>query len=137
MLFFDRPKPIDYSAILPILERADPEEMEQLLWHPRHKRINYLPITISLLQKLKKGEDSHLEIHKVISKGMFELAIFKLPWSNAANPYSPLIFEKTSKVVGVMLPFNELHGVISKKQSSQIGDLGVAWVSFAMSHNVK
>jgi hypothetical protein len=37
-----------------------------------------------------------------------------------------------ARVVGVMLPFNELHQVLSRKQNEEISELGMVWTMFAI-----
>jgi hypothetical protein len=137
MFLFDKARSIDYSSILPILEKGVPEDISKLLWQPRNRKIDYLPVTTTYVQILRTmGLNDHLSIHQIISKGGFELVIFNLPWSDSRVPFCPLILEKrTSKIVGVMLPFNELHGVLSRKASNCIGKLGSEWVKFTFPYN--
>ena len=140
MLFFRRHKNIDFSDIISILETGNLTDLQQLLWQPRKGRIEYLPITMTMLQKLKKSESSsdNLTIHQKIDKGNFELVIFSTPWTASRIPYSPLIFDKRhGKIVGVMLPFNELYNVLSQRDRNVIGELGAEWIEFTLPFNFK
>src|SRR5688572_23938795 len=131
MFFFRKARPTDYSRIISILERGDPQEAYELLWQPRNRKLNYLPVTIGIILKLSKSESTndHLSVHKVVSNGNYELVIFSLPWSTTGLPYAPLIFDKrTSKIVGAVLPFNEVHGHIPDREIRQITDVGMQWL---------
>ena len=70
MLFFRRLKEVDYSTIIPTLEKGDPTEIKKLLWQPGAGQINYLPATVEMVQKLKTGENSKgISIHEQVKKG--------------------------------------------------------------------
>lgn len=140
MWFFNKKKIIDYKYIVATLEKGDEAAIQKLLWQPKHKHLDYLPVTTEMLQNLMKPDSSNheLSIHKTIESKKFELIIFSTPWSNSDLPFSPLILEKTSgKVVGVMLLFNELQNHFSKKDNSVIGDLGVNWVLFTLNQRAQ
>lgn len=133
MWFFNKKKKIDYDNLVSTLEKGDEIDILKLLWQPEHGQIKYLPDVTNMLQKLKKFDTStkRLSILKKLEKGNYELLIFNTPWDNSDLPFSPLVLDKiTGKVIGVMLPFNELHNHISKRDSSVIGDLGAQWVMF-------
>jgi hypothetical protein len=133
MIFFKRNKPTNYDFIIDKLEKGDPSEFSQLLWQPKSGHINYLPITSTLLQKFKKDGDSNdkLAIHQKFTNGNYELIIFHIPWTKSDLPYCPLVLnKKTDKIVGIMLPFNELIPLLSAEESKSISELGVEWVKF-------
>jgi hypothetical protein len=133
MIFFKRKKSIDYNFIIEKLEKGDPSEFSQLLWQPKSGHVNYLPITSTLLQKFKKDGDSNdkLAIHQKFSKGNYELLIFHTPWTKSDLPYCPLVLnKKTGKIVGIMLPFNELLPLLPENDGKSISELGVEWVKF-------
>jgi hypothetical protein len=135
MWFFNTKKNIDYKNLVAILEIGDEAAIQQLLWQPKHKQLDYLPVTTEMLQNLMKPNSSNheLSIHKTIETKKYELIIFSTPWVNSDLPFSPLILEKTTgKVVGVMLLFNELYHHFSKKDNSAISDLGVNWILFTL-----
>jgi len=81
MKLFNRNPKINYKNLITILEKGDEEEIPNLLWQPKQQLINYLPVTISTIQKLKRTveSDNGLKIHQRLSKGRYELIIFKLP----------------------------------------------------------
>jgi len=133
MWIFNKRKNIDYDNLLVTLEKGEEAEVQKLLWQPKQGQVNYLTISTIMLQKLKKPNSTNkgLSIFKKIEKDNYELIIFNTPWKESDIPFSPLVLDKlTGKVVGVMLPFNELHNYISKKDSSIIGDLGTQWILF-------
>jgi len=135
MWFFNKKKNIDYINLVAILEKGDRAAIQQLLWQPKHKQVNYLPVTTEILQNLMKPKSSNheLSIHKTIETKKFELIIFSTPWANSDVPFSPLILDKTTgKSVGTMLLFNELYQHFSKKDNSVISDLGVNWILFTI-----
>jgi len=140
MWFFNKKKDMDYDNLVSILEKGDEADIQKLLWQPKQGRVKYLPVATSMLQKLKKSDtsDKGLSIFKKIEKGNYELLIFNTPWDGVDLPFSPLVLDKTTgKVVGIMLPFNELHNHISKKDNSIIGDLGTQWVMFTIEYRSK
>lgn len=133
MWFFRKKRNTDYDKLISILEKGDELEILELLWQSKKGQIKYLPVVTTMLQKLKKDNTTtkSLLVHKKTKKGKYELIVFHIPWDNSDLPYSPLIIDKTNgKVVGIMLPFNELHNHISKKDSSTIEDLGTQWIMF-------
>ncbi|MDW7694162.1 hypothetical protein R9C00_05385 [Flammeovirgaceae bacterium SG7u.111] len=140
MGLFKKKYNIDYSILISELEKGDKGVVQNLLWQPKNKTINYFPITTKLIQKLEKSENSidKLVIHKKIEKGRFELIIFEIPWAKSDIPYSSIIIDKSnSKIAGIILPFNELHGHLSTKENKMIGDLGKEWTEFVMKYRFK
>jgi hypothetical protein len=140
MWFFNKKEDIDYNNLVSTLEKGEEADIQNLLWQPKQGQIKYLPIVTTMLQKLKKSDTSNkgLSIFKKLEKGNYELIIFSTPWDDSDLPFSPLILDKiTGKVVGVMLPFNELHNHISKKGNSNIGNLGAQWVMFTFEYRTK
>lgn len=138
MWFFKKKNNIDYNKLVSVLQKGDVPELQSILWQPRSAHVDYLPVVITWLHKLKQPEtsDKGLSIYKKIAKGHFELIIFNIPWKSDDLPFAPLVIDtRTGTVVGVMLPFNELHGHISKKDNSMIGELGGAWVLFTMEYS--
>jgi hypothetical protein len=139
MNFFWKKESIPSAASLQklvyIIEKGNKEEIEELLWQPKKSNIEYLPITFDMILKLKNPEPSSekLSIHKTESNKNFTLLIFSTPWTKKEFQFLPLIIENsTSKIVGIMLPFNELHRQLSKRQSKEISELGVFWTIFAI-----
>ncbi|MBL0144906.1 MAG: hypothetical protein IPP48_03260 [Chitinophagaceae bacterium] len=126
----------NHSEIISLLEYGELQTIAELLWQPSHTKIEYLPIVFYMVQKLKKPTitNQNLKIHKTIDKGNYQLLIFEVPWLDIEVKYSPVIFDKlTSKIVGIMLPFNELHEFLSPKQNADIGHLGMEWTGFILS----
>ena len=119
-----------WRSIIPILESGDEHELNSRLWRQKGGPINFLPVTTFMLQKLARPNvaEKGLQIHDVWRKGKFILVVFELPWDGDDFKYSPLIIDiSNNKVAGIMLPFNELHGIITNAESKQIGDLGARW----------
>ena len=126
----------NHSEIISLLENGELQTIDKLLWQPGHAKIEYLPNVVDMVQKFKKPAiaNQNLEIHKAIDKGSYQLLILKVPWLDTDIKYSPVIFDKlTSKIVGIMLPFNELHGFLSPKQNADIGHLSMEWTGFILS----
>ncbi len=139
-MWFSKKKNIDYDNLVSILEKGDQIDVQKLLWQPKQGHVEYLPVTIEMLRKLKSSETSNqnLSVFKKLEKGNYELIIFNTPWSDSDLPFSPLVLDKVNeKIVGVMLPFNELYEHISKRDNSVIGDLGVQWVRFTLDYRFK
>ncbi len=139
-MWFFKKKKIDYDHLISSLENGNEIDIKNLLWQSKKEDINYLPETIKLVQKLKKNNslDNGLTIFKKIEKGNYELIIFNTAIQDSDLPYSPLIIDKTtSKIVGIILPFNELHYHLSNQDSSTIGELGIQWVKFVMENRSK
>lgn len=126
----------NHSEIISSLENGELQTIGKLLWQPNNTRIEYLPVVFDMVLKFKKpaAANQNLKIHKTIDKGNYQLIIFEVPWLGKEVKYSPVIFDKlTSKIVGIMLPFNELHEFLSPKQNADIGKLGVEWTGFILS----
>jgi hypothetical protein len=126
----------NHAQIISLLEQGEIETIEQLLYQPDNKRIEYLPITFEMIVKFKKPQNcgQSLSVYQTFDKGKYQLVIFEIPWLDKELKYSPIIFDKMkSKIVGIMLPFNELYGCFSKKDNSDISKLGVEWTGFIIS----
>lgn len=126
---------MDYQNLLSRLQRGDPADVLELLWQPAKGRIKYLPVTSAMLEKMKRppSASSDLSIHRRVANEDYELIILHLPWGKSDLPYSPIVVHNpTGRIVGIMLLFNELHGLISERDSGLIGELGVKWVLFTM-----
>ncbi len=122
-----------WKSILPVLESGKEDELKTLLWGAKNKEVNFLPITFSMLQKLAKpeGTNSGLKIYRTHRKGNFLLIIFEQPWIKDDLPYSPVIVDlRSSKIAGIMLPFNEIAPFLSKADSNAMGDLAVIWTKW-------
>lgn len=131
-----KPDEESLQLLVDILEKGDKAEIEKLLWHPKGSTIEYLPITFDLILKLKRPGLSaeKLSIYKLVLSKNYTLIFFNTPWASHDLGFLPLIIEtSTSQIVGIMLPFNELHTVLSTKQHKEISKLGAAWTMFAMS----
>jgi hypothetical protein len=138
MGFFKKNK-INYDHLVSTLNTGNDTELQDLLWQPKQGQVPYLPVTTEMLQKLRSGssDEAALSIFQTIDKGNYQLIIFHLPGKDDL-PYSPLVLHKTSgKIVGILLPFNELHGYLSRKSSSVIGSLGALWIKFTLDYRFK
>lgn len=128
-----------YNRLVVELETGDPQAIANLLWHPKDSHIQYLPVTFEILDKLKKPADVDqlLGIHKWYRKGRYELIIFHKTWPTE-SPYSPVLIDmKAEKIIGIMLPFNELHNFLPARASSAFSYLSSAWISLIVSYNLK
>ncbi|MEO9952143.1 hypothetical protein [Nonlabens sp.] len=136
MNIFNRKYKINYDNLISKLETGNENVISNLLWSPKNKTINHLPVSIELIKKLKKIDKNYeLQIHKKIKKGRFELIIFKIPWTDGDIPFSPIIIDlSNSKIIGVILPFNELNAFLSGKESKSIRYLSKQWVNFVISY---
>jgi hypothetical protein len=139
MWFFKQNKTLDYDSILSKLRNGFESDIQEMLWQPKNGKINYLPLTVKLIQRLKALSDNDkLTIHTKKRIKNFELIIFNLTWITDDIPYSPLIFElNTGKIVGILLPFNELHGFLSQKESATVSKLGLIWIKFTFQYKFK
>lgn len=120
-----------YKNLLPVFRRGKESELRAMLWQPREPKIKYMDLSVSILKKIQppSGEEELLRIERVYSTWHFDLVIFHTPWSNGKTPYQPLIFYRhRRKVAGVILPWNELHGYLTKRAENQIFELGKIWV---------
>lgn len=125
-----------HQQIISLLEEGEIETVEKLLYQAKDREIKYLPVTADMILKFKKPKNSNqsLTVYKTFDKGKYQLIIFEVPWFDKEVKYSPIIFDTvTSKVVGIMLPFNELHEILSSKDNSDIGKLGIEWTGFILS----
>lgn len=133
MRLFKRKYHPDYDYLISKLKKGDSNDIQQMLWQPQNKKIDYLPISTDLIRELQKDNSKAgtLTIYKQIQKGRFELLIFKTFETTDKMHFSPLIIDKeTCKIVGIMLLFNELYGYFSKKENKEITELGIAWTKF-------
>jgi hypothetical protein len=139
MRLFSRKSNIDYNYLISKLESGDSNEIREMLWQPKDKIIEYLPITIELIRKLRNENSASgsLTIHKQIPKGRFELLIFKISGSIDKIHFSPLLIDKdTFKIVGIMLLFNELYGQFTKNEDNEILKLSTLWTKFIMKNTL-
>ncbi|MFI1770171.1 hypothetical protein [Thalassobellus citreus] len=136
MRIFKKKYKVDYENLISKLEIGNEVEIRELLWKPKNKAVEYLPNTTELVKKLKKEKTAdQLKIHKKLEKGRFELLVFEITWTESDVPYSPIIIDKSnSKIVGVMLPFNELIPHLTNKENKEIGSLGIEWTSFVIGY---
>lgn len=126
---------ISYDDLIFKLERGNHHDHQELLWHKKTKRVNYLPVTSHILHTLQKPKASadRLSIFKTITRGNFELIIFRTPWSDSRSKLTPLLLEVSSgTVVGSILPFNELHGLFSRRALKQMGALTAQWIVISL-----
>jgi hypothetical protein len=125
---------VNYPDLIDILERNDPSELTFLLL--KSEKIRYLPITFSMLDKMAKphGFSGNLRIYERHNNGKYELAIFEVPWDSSDDiKFLPLILDKSvTRIVGVMLPFNELIPILNKSEQKQIHKLSSIWMTFIM-----
>ncbi len=123
---------IDDNMLLQLLEKGDKTSYDKILWQPAGRTICYLPVTYDvMLARLKRPENAsgNLTIHLKKISGNFELLIFNVPWGTRDVPFTPLVRERMEgKIVGVMLPFNELAGVL--KDTNAIDELSIYWINF-------
>nr|WP_321221568.1 hypothetical protein [uncultured Psychroserpens sp.] len=136
-LFKKKPK-FDYRDLLSKLEDGDKNVINSLLWSPKNKVVNHLPISTELIQKLKaKQNTDKLKIHKKFQKGYFELIILEITYTDSDVPYSPIIIDnRNGKIIGIMLPFNELITHLTNKENKAINSLAVEWTSFVINHRL-
>lgn len=133
--FWRKSKEPDNIAIQFLIDTLETGNGAKLLWQPANKPIEYLPITSEMLLKYKKPEASlvRLSIHKTKSSRTYTLLILNTPWAIDELKFLPLIIEtNTIKIVGIMLPFNELHGILPQKNNREISKLGMIWTEFAI-----
>ena len=141
--FFQKKQLISFPLLqkmLNELELGDSETIGTLLWQPKTSMIKYLPVTYEMLLQLKRpaGNTQNLSVYKTHSSKNFSLLILELPWIKDQFKCSPIIIEnKTCKIVGIMLPFNELHDTISPKEDNEIGELGLVWTGFVIENRFK
>ncbi len=124
---------IDYPALMAMLEEGKKEMIQMFLYESQS--VSYLPSTFIMLAKMKKPSDTGLglRIHKTYQKGKYELVIFEVPWQQSSAPFLPLILDrKLKKIVGIMLPFNELLPLLTSSEQKKIGELGITWTGFIM-----
>jgi len=123
----------DYSNLIYKLEQNNKVDISALLFES--EKIDYLPITYTMLEKMAKpsGSINSLKLYMKHLKGKYELAIFEVPWDQSDIKFLPLILDrKVGKIVGVMLPFNELVPTLTKNAQRQIQKLSLIWTGFIM-----
>lgn len=135
MQFFWRKKkrpPIDYSTLISDLQEGNFDIVRKHLAFSNS--INYVDGVNFMLAKMRRpeGDVRNLSLFQTVPNGQFELAIFNVPW-NSNLPHLPLILNlDTSEICGIMLPFNELHDKLSKRQKTEIAKLSMTWTGFAI-----
>lgn len=132
---FKRRYNVDYGALISQLEDGNLEDIPKLLWQPQNGIVQYLPISTDMILKLKKetGSALGLSIYEQHQRDRFELVIFKIPWGVREVPFEPIIIDRANgKIVGIMLPFNELHFHLNHREQKQIGELGIIWTKFVL-----
>jgi len=128
------------KATLETLERGNTKDFQALLYQPISQKIEYLPITTEMLLKLKSPDKKKLPliIHERICRKKCSLIILDKQWEKNESRYYPILIQNSScKIIGIMLPFNELHGKLSKQEYSEATDLGVEWTGFIVFKNFK
>lgn len=126
---------VNHPALISILEKGNSTDIRQFLFQPEDIFIDYLPATYEMLLKLKRPADSpgNLSIYKTFENGNYQLIIFNVPWNENDVPYSPIILNKIEgKIVGIMLPFNEISDYLSKKDNKIIAGLSTNWITLVM-----
>jgi hypothetical protein len=125
-----------WRSLIPVLESGKGEDLKSLLWNVGNRDISFMPLTISLLQKLAKPEHAKdgLKVYQTHQKGDFLLVIFEQGWITDDIPYSPLVINlKWNRIAGIMLPFNEIIPYLSNSESKAIGDLAGIWTLWIIS----
>ncbi len=111
----NRPQKINEDALsitVKILQNGYPKEFDKILYQKNLSPIKYLPTVTEMLLKLKRPDTETLPlvIHKRLCRKKCSLLILDRQWfPKGSNYYPVLIQNSTSKVIGIMLPFNELH----------------------------
>jgi hypothetical protein len=136
MRLFKKKHKVNYDELISKLENGNESDIKDLLWSPKNESAKHLPISIELIKKLKKENSlDELKVHKRFEKGRFELIIFEIPWTDSDVPYSPIIIDKSNgKIVGIMLPFNELIQYLDNKEQKEVSNLGIEWTSFVIKY---
>ena len=123
----------DYKNLISVLEVGGNENVRKVLFGNKKEVPDYLPITYTTLSRLEKPASASegLSVFEKHQNGKYDLLIIKRKWSNEKVPFSPLIVDRNlCKIVGNMLPYNELHDLLTKREASAISELGVIWVKF-------
>lgn len=137
MFFFNKKNHLDYKELVSKLENASDHELEQLLWQPKNTFIEYLDFSKDQVKKFRKNnnENQSLNVHLVFRKGIYELIIFESVVPIGETPYNPLLINaQVGKVIGVMLPFNELNGYLNKRDQQHISSLALQWTTFIIDY---
>src|SRR5215204_2826444 len=107
MLFWKKPKPVDYNKLIKDLEMAEWSTLKGYLAF--NDQVNYCNGVESMIAKMRPpvGISHRLSLFKVLPNRDFELAIFQTPWQEGKVPYLSLIMCKANSLFyGIMLPFN-------------------------------
>ena len=131
--------PGDCTTLLHRLARASDNELGSLVYGSVSSRVSLLPITIRLLRELQPPE-LPLSVVDSKSQGGISLLILETPWRAADSPRSafhPLLVANVDgepKIVGFVLPFNEILNQFSKRDMRAIARLTVWWVMWLNEH---
>lgn len=124
---------VDYPELIKKLESIKENGAKSLLFESEN--IKYLPAVYTMLEKMAKPSESveKLTLYQTNKSGKYELAIFEVPWNESDIKFLPLIVDRrVSKIVGIMLPFNELFNELTKKEQAQIHELSAIWTAFVL-----
>ena len=133
IFFWQKTKRINYKKLIEELQDGDYSVLRNRLAF--YQDVKYPNGVEFMLAKMKRpdGDCQSLSLFRSETKGRFELAIFNVPWNSSDLPYTPLILERgTGVIYGIMLPFNEITHLLSKKQKKDIGELAISWTGFAL-----
>ena len=131
--------PGDCTALLLRLARASDDELASLVYGSLSRRVSLLPITIRLLRELQPPE-LPLNVVASTSQGGIRLLILDTPWRATDGPRSafhPLLVVNVGgepKIVGFVLPFNEIVNHFGKRDMRAIARLSVWWVMWLNEH---
>ena len=129
-------KPVDYNKLIKDLETVEWSTLKSYLAFD--DQVNYGNGVESMIAKMRPpaGSSHRLSLYKVVPNRNFELAIFQTPWTEGNVPYLPLIVGRTNSLIyGIMLPFNEISPLLSKRQRKEISSLSIFWTGFAVELN--
>ena len=126
----------DYDDFLNQLNNLSKENIGEVFWQPKNSPINYLPVSYILIEKLLPCSDfKSISIHKSKIKGKFEILILNTPQIESEVPYYPIIIERlTTKIVGIMLPFNELNDVFTISEKKALSKLNNFYMKFILEY---
>ena len=125
------------TGLADALETGTDEAIDGYMWVAH---VQYMPATYDTLRRFKKpvGDNRRLKVHETHRSGNAALVIFDLPWVEAANHYAPILLDmKSEKIMGIILPFNELHTtVLSDRQFRSMSGLSSVWIEFLLKHRL-
>jgi hypothetical protein len=124
---------INYKQLIQRLERFDKTDISELLFDS--EKINYLPATFTMLEKMARPFDSTqtLKVYAKYGRAKYEMAIFEVPWDDSDLKFLPLIIDKkVARIVGIMLLFDELLTVLTHLEQKQIRQLSSHWIAFVV-----